>query len=158
MPFEKEKTCCIIGNRVITPDVQVQIHAATKNLIGQGYTHFIMGTGKPFDNFAAFHVLSLKKEYPDITLEIIVPYHNHKARQDILQQIISAYITQLADAATYVLTAHDKRATAELNKYIIDNCSVAILEYDDTQLSCGVKNAVGYAQRRGIKIYSIANI
>lgn len=49
-------------------------------MILEGYTHFISGGALGMDMYAAEAVLTLREQYPEITLEIAIPHDGQTAK------------------------------------------------------------------------------
>ena len=49
-------------------------------MILEGYTHFISGRALGMDMYAAEAVLTLREQYPEITLEIAIPHDGQTAK------------------------------------------------------------------------------
>ena len=52
-------------------DFKKRLRDTIESFIWQGYTHFISGGALGMDTYAAETVLELKKEYPEIILEMV---------------------------------------------------------------------------------------
>ena len=61
-------------------DFKKRLHDTIESLIWQGYQHFISGGAMGMDMFAAETVLELKKEYPEILLEMVSPFDEQAAK------------------------------------------------------------------------------
>ena len=73
----KTQTCCFTGHRLISadlyPKIQKRLEEGIINLISQGVKYFGSGGALGFDTLAALTVLSLKKQYPQIKLIMVLP-------------------------------------------------------------------------------------
>ena len=74
MPFgfdEQDERCV---------DFKKRLHDTIESLIWQGYQHFISGGALGMDMYAAEAVLDLKKQYPEIMLEMVSPFDTPAAK------------------------------------------------------------------------------
>ena len=74
MPFGYDEEC------PLALDFKHRLHDTIEMLILQGYRHMISGGAQGMDIMAAEAVLDLQKVYPDMTLEIAVPYEAQAAK------------------------------------------------------------------------------
>lgn len=68
MPFGENETCAEAEN------FKARLNISIEQLIHQGYLHMISGGAMGMDLMAAETVLSLKKRYPSLCLELAVPW------------------------------------------------------------------------------------
>ena len=61
-------------------DFKKRLRDTIESFIWQGYTHFISGGALGMDTYAAETVLELKKEYPEIILEMVSPFDEQAAK------------------------------------------------------------------------------
>ena len=70
------KSCFFIGHRDIAHDILPQLCAEVERHICMcGVTEFIVGHYGAFDRLAASAVITAKKQHPEITLSLLIPYH-----------------------------------------------------------------------------------
>lgn len=70
------KCCFLIGHRDATSDIFPALaKAIEQHIVEYGVTEFIVGNYGGFDHMAAKAVIAAKKQYPDITLSMLIPYH-----------------------------------------------------------------------------------
>ena len=76
----KEQTCCFTGHRFIdTQDIEIVFENTKKVvslLVSKGVKYFGTGGALGFDTIAAKAVLSIKNEYPEIKLILVLPCEN----------------------------------------------------------------------------------
>lgn len=70
------KSCFFIGHReapeTLLPALRQTVE---KHVSDYGVTAFVVGSYGGFDSLAASAVISLKRQYPQITLTLLIPYH-----------------------------------------------------------------------------------
>lgn len=70
------KSCFFIGHREASSELlPILRQTVEKHISEYGVTEFIVGGYGNFDNLAAKAVISLKQQYPQITLSLLIPYH-----------------------------------------------------------------------------------
>ena len=69
-------SCFFIGHRETDPDLLPEIKAAADSLIRQQQvSDFYVGMYGNFDRLAGEAVIQLKRDYPDVRLFLVLPYH-----------------------------------------------------------------------------------
>ena len=70
------KSCFFIGHREASDELlPILRQTVEKHILEYGVTEFVVGGYGGFDHLAAKAVISLKKQYPQITLSLLIPYH-----------------------------------------------------------------------------------
>lgn len=70
------KSCFFIGHREASDELlPILTQVVEKHISEYGVTEFIVGGYGDFDHLAAKAVISLKQQYPPITLSLLIPYH-----------------------------------------------------------------------------------
>ena len=70
------KSCFFIGHREASSEIlPVLINAVEQHIAESGVTEFIVGNYGGFDRMAAKAVIAAKKQYTEITLSLLIPYH-----------------------------------------------------------------------------------
>lgn len=70
------KSCFFIGHREASSELlPILRQIIEKHISEYGVTEFIVGGYGRFDHLAAKAVISLKQQYPQITLSLLIPYH-----------------------------------------------------------------------------------
>lgn len=70
----REKTCCFIGHSECYGLSEERVRAAIEDLINQGVTDFLCGGMGNFDWMCARLTYGLKREYPHIRCDLVIPY------------------------------------------------------------------------------------
>lgn len=71
----KEQTALFIGHGECYGVRHEDVATAARKLIEKGVKDFLCGGMGDFDWIAARAVYELKAEYPDITVNLVIPYH-----------------------------------------------------------------------------------
>ena len=70
------KTCFFLGHRDTPGSIMPHLVAAIKNYIQvYGTVNFVVGNYGNFDRMAASAVIEAKGLYPDVQLQLLLPYH-----------------------------------------------------------------------------------
>lgn len=111
-------------------DFKHRLRNAIEVLITEGYTHFISGGALGMDLYAAEAVLSLRKEHPEITLEIAIPYDNQAGKWSQPLRERAESIREDADVLTWIAHDYSKGCLFARNHYMVANCSVLLACFD----------------------------
>ncbi len=140
LPYKREET---------HPDC-IALKETLRNEIGDmlthGVRHFICGGALGVDTFAAEIVLSFLPVYPDLCLEIAVPYLGQEQRWRVEDQLRYRQILESSQRITYVQIAKSSRAMYRRNQYIVDHSDRIIAVYDGK--SGGTRNTIVYAKKK----------
>ena len=150
----KEKTCCFTGHRAIPPAemecVSVRLREAVREHIERGYRYFGAGGAIGFDTLAAETVLSLKEEFPEIALILVLPCENQTKnwrKEDVLRY---ESIKSRADKCVYTADVYTAGCMQKRNRHLVDNSSscIAYLRMGNG----GTAYTVRYAEKKGVPI------
>lgn len=153
-----KKACAFTGHRVIPKDRKKELEKALfdtlKALYEEGVTEFIAGGALGFDTLAEKVVLTLKKEYPDIVLRLILPCRNQDDLWKIGDKAVYRDILKKADSVEYVTDVYTDGCMLERNRRMVDNASVLVAFYDGRQRS-GTAMTVNYARKKELRIINV---
>ena len=99
-------------------------------MILEGYTHFISGGALGMDMYAAEAVLTLREQYPEITLEIAIPHDGQTAKWPQSLRDRAERIREEADGITWIAHEYPKRCLFDRNYYMVSHCSVLLACFD----------------------------
>ncbi len=107
-------------------DLKKRLSDTLEALFLQGVDTYLTSATRGIELWAAEAVLDLQETYPDIKLEIVVPYDKHSAKWDAATR--SRYRDVLACADRVDYTSHDYTpgAISKRNRYLMENCSYFI--------------------------------
>lgn len=160
-----KKTCAFTGHRPQSlPFHNDENDARCKRLksllrtviekqIYDGVTHFISGMALGTDTFAAEIVLELKKQYPNITLEVALPcetqarYWNEEDRDRYYS------IIEQCDKETLLQKHYTTDCLFRRNRYMVDNADVLIAVWNGRPSGTG--KTVACAKEQGKEVYII---
>lgn len=149
-----ERTCCFTGHRILEnkqlPSISSQLRENIESLIHEGFSRFTSGGALGFDLLAAQTVLSLKKNYPQISLHLALPCRNQESRWNEKEQTLYRSVLSQADEVTYLGKEYHKDCMLLRNRYMVDHsaCVIAYLKH----FTGGTKYTVSYAAKKGVKV------
>ena len=152
----KEKSCCFSGHRVITGSLEQIVGVLTaeiKKAIESGFENFIFGGAAGFDTEAAYTVLKLKKEYPNIKLIAYIPYRDYLQRLEKKNEryILNAILK--ADKIEFIAEHYFRGCMQMRNRKMADD-SKSIICYLRKN-SGGTFYTFNYAVKSGLEVVKI---
>ena len=154
----KNQTCCFTGHRKIPSEQYSRIAERLREkivaLIKDGIIFFGAGGALGFDTLAALTVLSLKRDYPQIKLILVLPCPTQTrgwAEKDIG---IYEDIKTRCDKYIYTADKYTRDCMLKRNRHLADNSSVCICYL--TEVRGGTAYTVDYAAKKGLKIINLA--
>ena len=154
----RTKTCCFTGHRKIPfgqyEHVSERLREEIISLIHDGITFFGAGGALGFDTLAALTVLSLKKEYPQIKLILVLPCLNQTKGWE--EKDVKVYKDIKAQCDKYIYTSQEytRCCMSKRNRYLADNSSICVCYL--TRKTGGTAYAVDYARKKGLNVISLA--
>ena len=154
----KNQTACFTGHRYI-PDGQVdllreRLAMAVGGLIERGYRYFGAGGALGFDTMAALTTLSMKSQYLQIRLILVIPCITQADAWRAADRILYEQIKARADKVVVLQRDYTRDCMFRRNRHLVDHSSACICYL--TRTTGGTAYTVGYARRRGLKILNIA--
>jgi uncharacterized phage-like protein YoqJ len=120
-----EKTCCATGHRKIPEDkldyVKQELEREIQTALEDGYRKFITGFSEGVDTLFARCVNERRAEYPDIFLEVALPYRLYKNEKKLLLQ---------CDGVKVVCELYQRDCHAKRRRYMVQSASRVIAVYD----------------------------
>ena len=153
----KEKTCCFTGHRTLTHDEEkalaTRLEVAIREHISRGYRYFGAGGALGFDTLAAEVVLSLKTEFPDIALILVLPCKDQAKYWKKEDAFTCECIKARADKCVYVSDTYTQGCMLKRNRHLVDNSSscIAFLRSE----TGGTAYTVRYAEKRGVPVHHL---
>ncbi|MDE6182040.1 MAG: SLOG family protein [Eubacteriales bacterium] len=155
----KSKTACFTGhrniNRELYPIILEYLIEFTKELIKKGIVYYGIGGARGFDILAGMAILSLKKEYPNIKLILILPCADHTIFWNERDILFYKKILEYADKVVYISEKYTEKCMIERNNHLVENSSYCISYL--TKNKGGTAYTVDMAKKLGLKVYNIAN-
>lgn len=147
------RTCCGFGHRIVLIDAEGPLREVLCNLIEtHGVTRFLTGGMGEFDELFARAVCSMRSEYPQIQLCLVVPYLTKRLNDQ--KELLSSLYDEIILPAE--LDGANKKAAIPLrNRWIVDNSDYVISAVHRD--FGGAYEAVAYAVRQGVPIIKIVD-
>ena len=154
----REQTCCFTGHRTVPEwqrdSISVALRVTIRNLILSGYQYFGAGGALGFDTMAAQMVLSLKAEFPNIKLILVLPCKNQTDRGREKDRAIYEEIKAQADKVVYITETYTPDCMMRRNRHLVDYSSVCVCYL--TRKQGGTAYTVDYAHHKGVRVINLA--
>ncbi len=154
------ESICFTGHRELSNDSFASIGSILKQtirvLIKHGAHRFLTGGALGFDTLAALCVLETKKDFPDISLELILPCRNQTIRWSDADKAVYNEILIHADRIEYLHDSYTSTCMHDRNRRLVDECDlcVAYLEHSGG----GTAYTVAYALKSDTEVINIADM
>ena len=154
----REQSCCFTGHRALPleeiPKLKERLVEEIALLIQKGVTHFYAGGALGFDTLAAIATIKLKKQFPDISLHLILPHEKQtggwsRYNKEIYQRLIAK-----ADSVEYIAKNYYRGCLHTRNRQLIQHSQYCIC-YLAKSIG-GTAFTVKYAQKEGLQIINLA--
>lgn len=156
---KKNRSVCFTGHRNIPKSDYAGISALLAEklriLYRHGYTNYYTGGALGFDMIAAVTLINLKRELPDITLELALPCRNHDINWPEPQRAMIKKIIECSEAVTYVSEEYSNGCMQRRNRYMADRSSICIAYLKRN--TGGTAYTVKYADSIGCRVLNIAS-
>ena len=143
-------------NSPLALDFKKRLRETIEALILQGYKHMISGGAQGMDIMAAEAVFDLQKTYPDVTLEMAIPFEGQADKWDEEYQARWQRCVDAADMITVLSHEYTKSCMFARNRYMVQQADLLLACYDGQE--GGTKNTIDYARRTGCQICVIPPI
>lgn len=150
----KGKSCFFIGHREASDELfPILQKAVERHIVEYGVSEFLVGNYGGFDHLAAKAVIAAKKEHPEITLLLLLPYHPAERPIKVPDGFDNTYYPEEIKAVPR------RFAIVRVNRYMIDHVDY-LIAYAWHPAS-NARELVEYAERRsltgGIQVLNIAS-
>ena len=116
-------------------------------------SHFISGMALGVDTWAAEAVLSLKQEFPHITLESALPCETQAVKWNLESRERYYYILARCDKETMLQKRYTSSCMQDRNKYMVDKSDYVIAVWNGR--GSGTGSTVKYALSKGKTVICI---
>lgn len=151
----KEKTCCFTGHREIDAKdrntLKSKLTDTVRACISEGYRYFGVGGALGFDTLAATVVLSLKGEFPNIALILVLPCPEQTKYWKAEDVAVYEDIMRRADKCVYTADHYFGGCMQKRNRHLVDESSACIAYL--RRESGGTAYTVRYAEEKGVKVF-----
>ena len=155
------KTVCFTGHRHISDDqysplYEQLLHTAQKQ-IEQGATCFRTGGAVGFDTMAALAVLTLRKSFPHIRLELVLPCPSQTRGWSESDTVLYEQIKAQADNVRYVSTGYYTGVLQQRNRALVEGSDVCIA-YLKSSHGGGTAFTASLAIRQGLEFINLFDL
>jgi len=119
----------------------------------RGMRHFLCGMAWGSDLYFAEAVLRLRRRYPDVTLEAVIPCPSQPGGWPPDQQQRYRELVSLCDYETLIQNHYDPGCMLRRNRYMVDHSSLLIAVHDG--LPGGTRRTIEYALKNRLEIIDI---
>ncbi len=156
----REKTCCFTGRRKIPPEqyesIARRLRIEVRRLIERGIIYFGAGGALGFDTMAALTVLSLKAEYPQIRLILVLPCPEQTRGWKSEDIAVYENIKVQCDKFVYTSQSYTGGCIMVRNRHLVDHSSICICYLSEP--TGGTAYTVKYARSKGLSVINLASI
>ena len=156
------KTCMFTGHRPQSlpfkfdesdercKKLKILLSSIIRAQIENGVTHFLSGMALGIDCYAAEIVLELRKEYPAVTLEAVIPCANQSSKWNGQQVMRYNKILAQCDNKTILQQEYTPYCMAKRNRYMVDHSDYVIAVWNGKNSGTGA--TVRYAVMKNLPI------
>lgn len=132
--FGRAATAAFMGHRFIDASQREHVKKRLSNAVldtyGHGIRNFISGFAIGFDMMAAEAVVSLKQNYPDITLIAAIPFKGQACRFNFYDRKRYDRLLEVADEVIVLSDSYYPRCFLERDEFMVNHSSRLIAYYD----------------------------
>lgn len=154
-----EKTVMFTGHRVISdsvyPGLADALGAEVEKQILSGAKRFRAGGARGFDTLAALTVLSLRRKYPDVRLELILPCPSQPDQWPLSDRRLYEQILGQADEVRYVSPVYFSGVLQQRNRALVEGADVCVA-YLTTSHGGGTAFTAALALRSGLEFVNLS--
>ncbi|MDR1928053.1 MAG: DUF1273 domain-containing protein [Oscillospiraceae bacterium] len=155
----RKDTCCVTGSRPqklpfgfdeAHPDcaaLKKRLREELEKSIKSGYAHFLSGCALGVDQWALELLLDLKKCYPHIKIEAVIPCENQDLKWNLAKKERYRSLLVRCDIKTMLQSAYSPDCMRKRNQYMVDRSALVIAVWN--MQSGGTKQTVAYAKKSG---------
>ena len=142
------KSCFFIGHREATSELlPILKRTVAEHISEYGVTEFVVGDYGGFDHVAARAVISLKQQFPQITLSLLIPYHPVERPIETPPGFDNTYYPPGMEKVPR------KLAIVRANRYMVENVDY-LIAYAWHPAS-NARNLVEYAEKRKVEVTNL---
>ena len=132
--FSRAATAAFTGHRFIDASQREHVKKRLSNAVldayGHGIRNFLSGFAIGFDMMAAEVVVSLKQNYPDLTLTAAIPFKGQASRFSSYDQKRYDRLLEVADEVIVLSESYYPRCFLERDEFMVNHSSKLIGYYD----------------------------
>ena len=154
-----DQTCRFTGHRQLSEEIVIDLQRSLEKEIDPndacGYLLFLCGWGRGFDMLAESTVLRIKQDYPQVRLEIIVPFRGQAKNWTKREQVQYDSILQKADRVVCLSELYDRGCMQVRNRYLVNQSSKCICYLEKN--TGGTKVYGGLCAFKNLQVINLAD-
>jgi uncharacterized phage-like protein YoqJ len=155
------KTVCFTGHRSIPGKDYARLYdllqQTVEQLIRDGASIFRTGGALGFDTMAALCILNLRRQYPHIRLELILPCPTQTEQWQESDVLLYEQIMERADIYRYVSQSYYTGVLQMRNRSLVDGADVCVA-YLRTSNGGGAAYTAAYALKQGLELVNLQDL
>ena len=163
--MERRRSCCFTGHR---PEklpwgtkeadprcvaLKAAIQDAVATAYDEGFRHFICGMARGCDFYFAEAVVAMRRERPEVTLEVAIPCPTQSRAWSLEEQERWQTLVNASDYETMVQEHYSPACMLRRNRYMVDHSSLVIAVYDGAE--GGTRQTLEYAIAKKVPFVDI---
>ncbi len=154
------KNCCFTGHRVLSDKntkLLLELEALLLALIDRGIENFYAGGAIGWDMICSCTVCLLRKKYPHITFNLILPCAPEQqcAKWNGWQKHLYYTLLCHADSLEYVANDYYDGCMRVRNQRLVERADICVCYYDKSRHNSGTGQTVRMAQKKNIEIVNL---
>ncbi len=154
----RQQTACFTGHRqmgdINLADLRKCVRQVIREWYDEGITTYYCGMALGFDMLCAEVLLSMRDEYPDLTLVAAIPFNGQADRWQEQSKRRYHNILDHADKVLYISKEYERGCEAKRNAYMVDHSSRVIAFYDGVNTG-GTGKTVAMARRNDMMVKNL---
>lgn len=131
-------------------ELKRRLRVLIREMIESGVTHFLSGMALGIDIYAAEIVLSLREEFPEISLEAIIPCANQSCKWSKMQVFNYFTILKQCNKVVVLQDNYTPDCMNKRNRYMVEHSDCAIAVWNGS--NSGTGNTVKYALSKKLPV------
>ena len=133
---------------------KLRLKETLTELIATGCIDFLSGAARGFDTIAAETVLELRKEFPWVSLTLVLPFDKQADKWDEMDRARWNRLVENADHVLHLAGGYDKGCMRRRNRYLVDHSALLIAAYNGDEQS-GTAMTLAYAAEQNRTVIRI---
>ena len=153
------RSVCFTGHRkiTVTQELKGRLYIELEQLVKNGVTEFYVGGAIGFDTLAEQTVTELKKSYPQVRLNLVLPCPTEQQTQKWSAEDKTEYfrLLSLADSVEICCEHYTADCMKKRNQRLVDLADICVCYFDPSNDRSGTGQTVRMVQRKGITTINV---
>ena len=154
------RSVCFTGHRkiTVTQELKRRLYIELEQLVKNGVTDFYVGGAIGFDTFAEQTVTELKKSYPQVRLNLVLPCPTEQQTQKWSEKDKTEYfrLLSLADSVETCSEHYSADGMKKRNQRLVDLAYICVCYFNSSNDRSGTGQTVRMVLRKGIPIINLS--